>query len=78
LLIGLPLLGWVASTKLIGRVAEFGGVPALLHRHELRPARLWVMRRHVFELGSEPTAAVRDGHCGLGFNGAAWSCQPRR
>ena len=53
LLIGPPLLGWGAEYELIGRVAEFGVVFLLFSIGiELRPARLWVMRRHVFGLGS--------------------------
>jgi len=53
LLVGPPLLGWVAEYELIGKVAEFGVVFLLFSIGiELRPARLWVMRRLVFGLGS--------------------------
>ena len=53
LIVGPPLLGWVAEYELIGKVAEFGEVFLLFSIGiELRPARLWVMRRLVFGLGS--------------------------
>lgn len=53
LIVGPPLLGWVAEYELIGKVAEFGVVFLLFSIGiELRPARLWVMRRLVFGLGS--------------------------
>ena len=53
LLVGPPLLGWVAEYELIGKAAEFGVVFLLFSIGiELRPARLWVMRHYVFGLGS--------------------------
>ena len=59
LLIGPPLLGWVAEYELIGRVAEFGVVFLLFSIGiELRPARLWVMRRHTIRPSSSTAARV--------------------
>ena len=53
LLIGPPVLGWVREHELIGSVAEFGVVFLLFSIGiELRPARLWLMRRLVFGLGT--------------------------
>jgi len=53
LLIGPPVLGWVREYELIGSVAEFGVVFLLFSIGiELRPARLWLMRRLVFGLGT--------------------------
>jgi len=52
LLVGPPLFGWVTEHELIASVAEFGVVFLLFSIGiELRPARLWVMRRLVFGLG---------------------------
>lgn len=53
LLIGPPLLGWVTEYELIASIAEFGVVFLLFSIGiELRPARLWLMRRLVFGLGT--------------------------
>lgn len=53
LLIGPPLLGLVTEFELIGSIAEFGVVFLLFSIGiELRPARLWLMRRLVFGLGT--------------------------
>ncbi|HMV70701.1 MAG TPA: cation:proton antiporter, partial [Pseudomonadales bacterium] len=53
LLIGPPLFGWVTEFELIGSIAEFGVVFLLFSIGiELRPARLWLMRRLVFGLGT--------------------------
>lgn len=53
LLVGPPVLGWVTEYELIGSIAEFGVVFLLFSIGiELRPARLWLMRRLVFGLGT--------------------------
>ncbi len=43
---------------------------------ELRPARLWVMRRLVFGLGSGQLLLCAAAIAGL-LPGAAWRCRPR-
>jgi len=76
LLIGPPVLGWVTEYQLIASVAEFGVVFLLFSIGiELRPARLWVMRRLVFGLGTAQlllcAAAISGILVLLGITGAA-------
>ncbi len=68
LLIGPPVLGWVTEYELIGSIAEFGVVFLLFSIGiELRPARLWLMRRLVFGLGSAQLLL-----CGAAIAGALY------
>lgn len=68
LLVGPPMPGWVTEYQLIGSIAEFGVVFLLFSIGiELRPARLWLMRRLVFGLGSAQLLL-----CGTAIGGALY------